>query len=41
VDLTIFHEALLDYVRGAVRSPSFPMLISRCRVRAEPPPSRP
>jgi hypothetical protein len=32
-DLARFHEALLDYVRGAVRCPSFPALIAAYRSR--------
>jgi hypothetical protein len=30
-DLTRFNDALLDYVRGAVRCPSFPALLDRFR----------
>ena len=30
-DLTAFHDGLMTYVRGAVRSPSFPRLLDRFR----------
>lgn len=33
-DLGLFHEAWLNYVRGAVRCPSFPALLDRFRLKA-------
>ena len=35
-DLSRFHDALLTYVRGAVRAPSFPALLDRFRRASAP-----